>query len=118
MDSFRSTTLKRFVALLLISLTVLCIFEDVFALNSCAEDGTPPFSESRPLALSPTAGSQQPSPTDSSDKDHDCFCCCRHVLVAGFFQPIQILSFSFVDSNPLEAIPSVDLLPAYHPPRV
>jgi hypothetical protein len=117
MDSLRSVALKRFVALLLISLTFLCIFEDLFAFNSCGEDETPPVPQSRAVALSPTAGSQQPSPKDSSDKDHDCFCCCRHVLVAGFFQSMQILSLSFVDSNPLEAIPSVDLLPAYHPPR-
>ena len=118
MDSFGSTALRRFVALLLISLPVLCIFEDLFALNSCAEDGTSPLPESRPLALNQTASSPQPSPTDSSDKDHDCFCCCRHVLVAGFVQPIQILSFSFLDSTPLKAIPSFDWLPAYHPPRV
>jgi len=98
----RSTALplRRFVALVLLSLTFLCIFEDLFALNSCAENGPSPLPESRPLALNQTAKSPQVSPTDSSDKDHDCLCCCRHVLVAGFFQPIQVLSVSFVDSTP------------------
>jgi hypothetical protein len=118
MNSFRGTTLKRLVSLLLISLTCLCIFEDLFALNSCGEDGTLALPQSRAMVLSQTASSQQPSPTDFSDKDHDCFCCCRHVLVAGFPHPIQILSVSFIDSTPLKAVPSVDLLPAYHPPRV
>ena len=117
MNFLRTTTLKRFVALLLISLTGLCIFEDLYASNSCAEDGATLLSESRALTLSQTSSSQQSSPTDSGDKDHDCFCCCRHILVADFFQPIQMLSVCFIDSMPLKAVPSVDLLPAYHPPR-
>ena len=118
MDSFLGTSLRRFVALLLISLTVLCIFEDLFGLNVCGEHLTTPLPESRALALSQAAGSPQSSPTESGDKGHDCFCCCRHVVVAGFFQPAQILSVSFVDSSSLMLFPSVDLLPAYHPPRV
>jgi hypothetical protein len=118
MRFFHTATSKRAVALLLISLTCLCILEDLLSPDSCAEDGAITLPESRAATLSQTASSQQRSPSDSGEKDHGCFCCCRHVLVAGFFQPIQILSVSFVDSTPLKAVPSVDLLPAYHPPRV
>src|SRR3990172_1040738 len=108
MNHFRAPALKRFVALLLISLTCHCIgFEDLFALNSCGEDRATLFPESRALVMSQTAGSQQPSPADCGNRDHDCFCCCRHVLVAGFFRPIQILSVSFIVSDPLKAVSSV-----------
>jgi hypothetical protein len=117
MRFFHTATSKRLVAVLLISLTCLCIFEDLLTRNSCGEDGTPPLPQSRALALSKTASSQQPSSTDSSDRDHDCFCCCRHVLLVGFFQSVHVVNVSFIDSTPLKAIPSVDLLPAYHPPR-
>src|SRR5262249_11235819 len=71
-------SLERFVALLLISLTSACLFEDLFAFNSCAEDGAVGLPNSTALALKQTIKSEQPSSTDSGDQDHGWFFCCPH----------------------------------------
>jgi hypothetical protein len=118
MNLFRPSRSRRLVASLLIALTCLCIgIEDLFASETCGEDAVLSFGELRALTVAAAEDPQQPSPANSGDDDHDCLCCCRHVVASGFFQPSRALNFSFITLIPGDVGSSVDPQPPYHPPR-
>jgi hypothetical protein len=110
-------SVKRLVALLVVSLTLVCLVEDLLALSRCAEDrGSVVFAEAS-MVVSRTQSSQQSCPPNSSEGYHDCLCCCRHVIPGVFFQPQQTWSFTFLESAFNITILSADLFPPYHPPQ-
>src|SRR6266480_6062370 len=91
----RHGILKRVVALLVISLTCVCLAEDLFALNPCTEERGPLVSGNGNLVIRQSP--QQSSSPSSTDGDHDCLCCCHHVVPGVIFQPDQNWSFSFIE---------------------
>jgi len=112
-----TNSVKRLVALLVVSLTLLCLVEDLLALSRCAEDrGSVVFAEASRV-VSQTQSSQQSCPPDSSEGDHDCFCCCRHVVPGVVFQADQNWSFSFIEFASNRTTLSAPLFPPYHPPQ-
>jgi hypothetical protein len=116
--SYCSTnSVKRLVALLVVSLTLLCLVEDLLALSRCAEDqGSVAFAEVN-MAVNRTQSPQQSCPPNSSEGYHNCLCCCHHVVPGVFFQPQQNWSFTFLESAFNTTILSADLFPPYHPPQ-
>jgi hypothetical protein len=115
--NFRCAIAKRFVALLVISLTCLCLAEDLLAVSSCAEDRRSVVFAEATLAISQTQSAQQSCPSHSSQGDHDCFCCCRHVVPGVVFQADQSWSFSFIEFASNGMVLSAPALPPYHPPQ-
>jgi hypothetical protein len=63
------------------------------------------------------SNSDRPNQDDNGYSDHDCFCCCRHLLNITSFQPAQILNVSILTFLPLKLAASANLQPLYHPPR-
>lgn len=109
-------SLKRLVALLVVSLTLLCLVEDLLALSRCDEDrGSVDFAEAN-MGGSQSQASES-CPPNSSEGDHDCFCCCRHVVPGVVFQADQNWSFSYIEFAPNKTTLSAPLLPPYHPPQ-
>jgi len=111
-----TNSVKRLVALLVVSLTLLCLVEDLLALSRCAEDRSVVFAEAS-MAVSRTQSSQQSCPPNSSEGDHDCFCCCRHVVPGVVFQADQSWSFSFIEFASNSTVQSAPAFPLYHPPQ-
>jgi hypothetical protein len=117
MNSSFPNPLKRVVAMLVILITGVCLVEELFALNSCAEEGGNVDFGSLASVIGRSQGPEQSPPPGSSEGDHDCFCCCRHVIPGAFFHPEQNWSFSFLEPTPNSAVMSAYPSPPYHPPQ-
>lgn len=118
MHSSRTRRLRLKVSWLLILLTCLSIgAEDLFALNPCGEDGGYASYGSETLTVVQLPDSNQSSRTDPGENDHDCLCCCHHIVVGSSFRLTCTSVISFVESGSLAKVPSVDLLPLCLPPR-
>ena len=115
---FRASSSKRFAAFLLIVSICLCLgVEDLLLPEACGEDRSEPLTQERSLVLGAAEGTQQGYPAASGDEDHDCLCCCHHLITSGSFLPIHILNRSILVPIFGEVVTSVTSQALYHPPR-
>ncbi len=118
MSLFQHGVLRRLVALLMFFLMFSCIVgEDLFALNSCSEDSAGPSLDLKSAATTLSSSCEGAGSKGSDDRDHDCLCCCHHVLPQRCFEPGLAWTISHLNPTPGIALPSVDLFPPYHPPQ-
>jgi hypothetical protein len=112
-----ANSLRRVVALLVVSLTCFCMLEDLFALGRCAEDQEEVGIGRHAPVISQERSPEQSQHSSSTAGDHDCLCCCRHVVPGAFFHPQQNWSFSYLESSGNTTALSAYLFPPYHPPQ-
>ena len=113
----RDHHLKLVVALFIVTYTLLeAAVLDLAVPGLCKEDQNSFLAPFQPLSISNSSDSKSPSPGKSSE--HDCLCCCHHVVPQDIFQPNVFLTASPI--NPDRVIVSLlpDLFPPYRPPRV
>ena len=98
--------MRRFVALLLL---LFCGIDLGFA-DNCAEDPGPFESQTVLMHLAESAG--------PAEIDHECFCCCRHIVHEPFFQ-VEAVASPPAAAVSLEARPGESSWRTiFRPPRV
>ena len=113
----RGRHLKLAVALLLVSYTFLeAAVLDLVVPGLCKEDQNSFHALSQLLSISSASHSKSPSPVNSTD--HDCLCCCHHVVPQAIFDPDVFLTASPINPDFVLLPLLPDLLPPYRPPRV
>ena len=118
MHSIRTRGIRFNVSWLLIFLTCFSVgAEDLFALTPCGEDADYALFGSEALNVVQPPDSTHSSRTDRGENDHDCLCCCHHIVVGNSFRLTWISGISYIESGSLAKVPSVDLLPLCLPPR-
>jgi len=113
----RSPIVSHLAASTLIVVSCLCLgTEGVLGLTLCAEDkaSLQPLGQI-PVPNQPTSGNQD-SP-NSGDSQHDCFCCCRHIIPTYKLQQLHSSRLSIVALDSTTTFLSTDCLPPDHPPR-
>ena len=118
MNFYCTPTSKRCVALLLVTMVCLCLgVEDFLAPDMCGEDQSSPLSKPRATALLAAQGMQHTPVKDHGDDEHDCLCCCHHLLTPPSVQSAHALKSSILTVIPGELVSSLNPRPPCHPPR-
>lgn len=118
MTSSRARRLRRKVSLLLVLLACFSTsVEDLFALIPCGEDGGYAPYESEASALGKMPDSHHSPRADTGNNDHDCLCCCHHIVMGSSFRLTLVCGITFLESRSTSKVPSVDLFPLCLPPR-
>ncbi len=117
MNTYLPKSLKSAAALVVMALTCACLAEDLLTLSRCAEERGPVFLGGSASAVGQSQSPEQSRPPNSSEGDHDCLCCCRHLVPGVVFCPAQNWLFSFLESSQNQTARSAHRFPPYHPPQ-